>query len=332
MKRLLTSIGLMIGAALAMACGDGAAVYPNNDGIPNNCEYLNGQYFERGHFARFDNNNRRLTLVDWNTGDTVFVLATDIDAANTTVLEWSPSCQYLVTHQDGAGVFYDVVNGRQIASFPRMRGYSRRDPSVVFDQGSRFAYVEADGQTFLLNLGNGQASRMTDYVFDLLYWDFDRNQIIGLADSEVAIFDLATGAKVTSFGDLNLGRRPGMVFSPDRSWLAFHSDNRLVNVINRDSGARVDINVDYYIYDRESILAISPGNRWLAIGGWRVNVWDLQNPPGDVSTRTQHSYNFDGPANRILDIHFMDNGVIETITTGNNKSYWNMTSGEAVAQ
>lgn len=329
MKKAISLIGLIVGALLVMACGDGAAVFPNNDGIPNNCEYTTGAYYQQQHFARFDNNNNRLLLVDWNTGDTLFVLDTDIAAARTSVLEWSPSCQYLITHQDGIGVVYDVVNGRRLVSFAQMRGYHRSNPSAVFDQTNTYLTVEAGGTTYLHKLLTGETFPLAAEYFTLQYFDLVRAQLVAISDSEVAIYDMNTGMKVTSLGNLGLGGRPHMIFSPDNTTLAFTSDNRWTHVINRDTLARVDINIGYYIFGRESTMALSPDNRWLAIGAERVNVWDLQNPQPINGDRMPTTFNFPGPDALIRDIHFVDGGTLETITY-KGTTYWNMTTGEQV--
>jgi WD40 repeat protein len=330
MKKL-GSLGLIIAAVFIMACGDGGARFPNNDGIPNNCEYTTGAHYQPNHFARFDNNHRRLTLVDWNTGDTIFVLDTDIDAARTQVLEWSPSCQYLVTHQDGNGVIYDVVNARRLASFTKMRAYNRYNPSAVFDKTNTYLTVEAGGVTYLHKLLTGETFTLADHYFQLQYFDYARGQLIAIADEEVAAYDLNNGAKVVVLGDLNLGRNAHMVYSPDGTTLAFTSDNRWAHVINRDTLVRVDVNIGYYIFDNETTMAVSPDNRYLAVGANRVNVWDLQNLQPIAGDRMPTAFNFPGPEAFIQDIHFVDGSTIETVT-GSGKSYWNMTTGEQISR
>lgn len=324
MKRL-ASLGLLIAALLVMGCGDGMAVFPSNDGIPNNCEYTTGTYYQPNQFARFDNNHRRLLLVDWKTGDTIYELDTDINAARTWVLEWSPSCQYLVTHQDGTGIIYDVINGRRLVSFEHMRGYDRRNPSAVFDQTSTYLTVEAGGITYLHHLLTGETYRLTDQYFKVQFFDYDHDQLIGIGDDEVAAFSLSTGEKVASFGDLNLSRYGHVTYSPDGTTLAFTSRIRSVYVINRYSLARADVNID--LYGSEASVAISPDNRYLAVGYARVSVWDLQNLQPLTGDHTPTTFDFPGPELLVRDLHFVDGNTLETVTA-DGVSYWDMTTGE----
>ena len=161
------------------------------------------------------------------------------------------------------------------------------------------------------------------------YFDYGRAQLIGISNDEVAAYDLNSGAKISSFGDLNLGRNAHVVFSPDGTTLAFTSDIRWAFVINRDTLARVNVNIGYYYSDEETTMAISPDNRYLAIGARRVNVWDLQNLQPIEGDRMPTAFNFPGPERLIRDIHFVDGNTIETIT-GDGTSYWKMTTGEQI--
>lgn len=327
MKKYLGYIGMGVAAAFIMGCGDGRASFPNNDGIPNNCEYTAGAHYQPNQFARFDNNNHRLMLMDWNTGDDIFELDTSINAANTEVLEWSPSCQYLITHQDGNGILYDVVNGRRLAAFDGLRGYNRTDPSAVFDQTDTYLTIEAGGTTYLHKLLTGETFPLVDHYFQTQYFDYGRDELIAINAWEVAAYDLNTGAKVSSFGDLNLFRNARVAFSPDGTTLAFSSNGRWTHVFNRDTLARIDIRVGFYNADREHTLAISPDNRYLAVGASRVDVWDLENLQPIEGDWMPSAFNFPGPDTVIRDIHFVDGSTIEAITS-RGASYWNMTTGE----
>jgi hypothetical protein len=156
--------------------------------------------------------------------------------------------------------------------------------------------------------------------------------LIGISDTASVAYDLNSGAKIADFGNLNLGRNAHMVISPDETTLAFTSDNRWTHVINRDTLARTDINIGYYVYDRETHMALSQDNRFLAIGATRINVWDLQNLKPIVGDRMPTAFNFPGPDGLIQDIHFLDNNTIETVTGVSTTTRWNMTTGEPITQ
>jgi WD40 repeat protein len=324
-------LGVVIAALLVMACGDGSAHYPEEDGIPNNCEYKTGEHYQPTHFARFDNNNHRLMLVDWNTGEDIFELDTNINASRTSVLEWSPNCQYLITTQDGSGVLYDVVNGKRLAGFDKLRGYSRYNPSVVFDQTNTYFTAEAGGTTYLHKILTGETFPLVEDYFRVQFFDMTRGQLVGIGDTVTSAFDLNNGAKIADFYDLNLTRNAHMVVSPDGTTLAFTSDNRWTHVINRDTMNRIDLNMGFYSYDRETTMALSQDNRYLAIGATRVNVWDLQNLQPIVGDRMPTAFNFPGPGSFITDIHFVEGNIIET-ETYTSVSYWDMTTGEEIVR
>jgi hypothetical protein len=74
-------------------------------------------------------------------------------------------------------------------------------------------------------------------------------------------------------------------------------------------------------------MALSPDNRYLAVGATRVNVWDLQNLQPIAGDRMPTAFNFPGPDGLIQDIHFVDGNTLET-RTGSGNSYWDMTTGE----
>jgi WD40 repeat protein len=329
MIKRLGFVGLIIAALLVMACGDGGAFYPNRDGVPNNCEYTDGAYYQPNHFARFDNNNHRLLLMDWNTGESIFELDTNIDAANTSVLEWSPNCQYLITHQNGTGVFYDVINGKRLGSFEQMRGYNRDNPSVVFDATSSFVTLEAGKTTYLYNLLTGGTYPLENHYFQLEYWDMVRKQLVTISNQEAAAYDLNNGAKVISFGKLNLAARPGMIFSPDYSTLAFHSNNHHVYVINRDTLAQTDVNIGFHYRGGEQRLALSPDNRWLVSAGEPIYAWDLQNLTKDDDGYSPPIFQFYGPTSIVHHVQFVNAGTIETVTDSDT-TYWDFQTGAPV--
>lgn len=321
--RYLKLLGLLVGAFLALGCGDGRPAFPDHDGIPGNCEYKNGAYYNKYVMPRFDNNHHRLVLVDWRTRETLKVLATDMDAANTEVLSWSPDCHYFVTWQAGQANFYDVVSGAHLAHFDRARPYDYGGTAITWDATSSRVTVEAGNATYLLNLG-APAVKLTDGYFIRQYWDYARNQLVGVSKKEVASFDLNTGAKVATFGDIAGDFR--LIFSPDDSHVALYSSDRYIYVFNRDTMARTNLNTGYYIPG--SLTAFSPDNRYLVRAGWTITVWDLQDPPGDIS-RLEPMAQYNGPGAQVKSLQFIDGLTVET--KGADGTYrWNILTGKAV--
>ena len=65
------------------------------DDIPDNCENPQGVYYRQELFGRYEPQNHRLALVNWNTGADELVLATDLNAVQFQITGWSSECHYL---------------------------------------------------------------------------------------------------------------------------------------------------------------------------------------------------------------------------------------------
>src|SRR4051794_17907085 len=92
MKRLLLYATVFF-ATLAAWLGSRPAQVAAGDGIPDNCEYTRGAYYQPNIFARYEPQNSRLMLVEWSSGEDVKVVAEGL--AETRILGWSVDCRYL---------------------------------------------------------------------------------------------------------------------------------------------------------------------------------------------------------------------------------------------
>jgi len=315
-------------AVLILACGDGSMLrYPNNDRIPNNCESPNPDpaYFRREIFPRFDLNSNTLSLVNWYTGDTERVLATFDSIGGMHVLDWSPNCRYFMTIQNGDGVIWDTVTGDELVRYSEVPNFSYFSTSITWDSTTQYVTVESAGSTYLFTLANRNSIRLVEGYFIRQYWDVARGQLIGISNREVASYDLNTGAKVVTYGDVNGGRR--LAISPDGSRLAFFSDNSdrdfTLQVFNRDGSGAMQLFVGDYVSPGH--IAFSPDNRYLAIGGYMLSVWDLNNPPAQSVAR-EPMYQYEGPVGYIDSVVFINSDVVET----DDGAAWNILTGAQV--
>jgi uncharacterized protein with WD repeat len=329
---MLAKIGSLLLAIISLAllgCGDGIAHYPENDGIPNNCEYTTAEYYRPNIFARFDNNHRSVQLVDWTTGDTVYTLAQDVDAANVEILSWSPNCRYLTVRQDGNGVIYDITNGAHIGSFPHVSPFSYDSTSVTWDSTSTYVTVESGHDTILLDAATGTQVTLAPYHFRVQYWDLPHNEVITFSQQGVKAYDLSSGAIVAKFEGIQITNQLLLNFSPDHSLIAFYlggNDSNVVSVWNRDSMTHIDINTGYYVYP---VVAFSADNRYLAMGGFTLSIWDLQNPPQDAKTHAPLFQYTNTPTHYINNLRFIDDSTIE-ITDDGHVLNWNFVTGKQV--
>jgi hypothetical protein len=66
--RKLLFIALLMSAILILLFTTRQATIAAGDGIPDNCEYNRGTYYQPNLFPRYEPQNTRLVLVDWATG------------------------------------------------------------------------------------------------------------------------------------------------------------------------------------------------------------------------------------------------------------------------
>ncbi|MDX1994764.1 MAG: WD40 repeat domain-containing protein [bacterium] len=321
-------------AAFIMACGSGDMVrYPNEDGIPNNCESPTPDpaYYRPEIFPRFDLNSNTLSLVNWSTGETEAVLATYDSIAHMQVLDWSPNCRYFMTLQGGDGVIWDTVSGQELVRYSDVPNFTNFSTSITWDPNSRYITVESGGDTYLLDLQTRANHRLTDHYFIRQYWDVARGLLFTISEREVAAYDLNTGAKVVTYAGLDGSWR--FVQSQDGSKVAFYQDNMrfrddafTLHVFNRDGSGHVEFYIGDYVLPGR--IAFSPDNRYVALGGYMLSVWDLQNPPTQTTER-EPLYEYAGPGAYIETVRWAESGVIET-TSSEGTMRWNLTDGGRV--
>src|SRR5687767_14721581 len=101
-----------------------SAVHGQDDGIPGNCPYTRGVFYQQNLFPRFE--GRRAALIDWSTGAEVREIATGLPGGQFESGKWSPECRYVsgsLGNLDERGVMmwdtyvWDAVNGGQVVLF-----------------------------------------------------------------------------------------------------------------------------------------------------------------------------------------------------------------------
>lgn len=185
-------IVLLLVAAIAQA-----------DDIPANCETGSTPNI----FARYEPQNSRLLLVDWNTGADVLLLAGDLP--ETRILGWSLDCRYLATAVGTLDsmdtVVWDVQQVTRVGSVPD----ARQQPHHVTWGPHNFLVVETRNGAVLWNVAANTQTILTTAFntftarnFSRLRWDADNRQVIGdLATGGREVYSLDTGEQVEVAAD-----------------------------------------------------------------------------------------------------------------------------------
>lgn len=185
------------------------------DGIPDNCEYPYAEYYHANVFPRYEPQNRRLVLVDWNNGAVLGVLGSDL--GDTIIRGWSANCRYLaVATGDAASrdtVVYDTVEMRLVGRVPD----ARIIPHPISWGPHEFLVVEGRAGAVLWNVPQNIQyhldvgfSEITNRNFSRLRWDADHYQLTAnFSDGGRAVYDLRTGqptiAVVSRPGEIVIG-------------------------------------------------------------------------------------------------------------------------------
>ena len=185
----------LIAASLAgFALIAAPAAAQDDNGIPGDCPYTDGAYYQPGVFPRYEFNNRRIVLVSWTTGEDVREIDTSLDAGGFHVLGWSADCRYLAV---GLGapdsidtVIYDTITPQRMGTIPDAHGI----PHTVTWGPGNYAVVETRGGAVLWHVPAGTQITLTDSYntttarnFSRLRWDAENSQLIA---------NLAVGGRV----------------------------------------------------------------------------------------------------------------------------------------
>ncbi len=170
-----------------------------NDGIPDNCENIYGEHYRPNLFPRYEPQNSRLVLVDWESGNDMLEL--DVNLPDTIISGWSVDCRYLAvasgTNESRATRVYDTLTGGYIGNVPDARGTSHR-----IEWGpDGFLVVETRNGGILWNVPQNiqyqydTGFNTTSYRnFSQLRWDVEQQLLIAnLAVGGRFIIDLNTG-------------------------------------------------------------------------------------------------------------------------------------------
>ncbi len=281
------------------------------------CPYPDGKSYQSQTFPRFEQDTGRLVVVSWTTAKVVQVV--DQALQDVAFFGWSPDCRYLdarISYANGqsyAFAVWDMVHFRRVATFPPAY------PTwwnLQWDPSSNYAVLAGGGGLFLLNIQaqtqlklDNVSCALLDYYFDVpggqllavkgVTEDRDCTYIGGprpQSSHQVTAYSLQTGQVIRQYGDPNaMDLLTYFSVSPDRSKLALYTlyrttpvDGGYLAVVERSSGAITELNAQSSIIGKP---IFSPDNRYLAVAGYSLRVWDLQSLAPVVKDR-QPKYHF----------------------------------------
>jgi WD40 repeat protein len=190
---------LRLSLLILMVLVIGGMVLAQGDGIPDNCEAVPEHANE---IIRYEPQNRRLVLVDWNTAQDIRVVASDLD--NTLLLGWSISCRYIAgavgSSESMDTVVWDVQTGERMGSVPD----AHNQPHHITWGPNDYLVTETRNAAILWHVPTYQQTTLTTHFdpvtvrnFSRLRWDATNAQLIAnIAGSGRVVYDLTTGQEV----------------------------------------------------------------------------------------------------------------------------------------
>ena len=241
-----------------------------NDGIPDNCEYTRGAYYQPNVFARYEPQNSRLMLVDWSSGEDVKVVAEGL--ADTRILGWSVDCRYLAGSVGKPESMDTVVWDVTSATVMGKVADAHLKPHPITWGPDDYLMVETRDGAILWNVpANTQIhldtgfNTTTSRNFSRLRWDAVHHQVTAnLAVGGRVVYDLTNGQIVPAAANVD-------------QW-STHLSGKTVTIAGKiydcDSHDGSDINL-YYTPDHNIELSLTINyysNETLAVLDANVNL------------------------------------------------------------
>lgn len=328
-------------AAAAVAVSVVAGVYAQEDAtavLRDVCPHTDGEHYQAGVFPRYEYRNQRLVLVSWNTGKLVQEVETSLQTSRLNIMNWSPDCRYLSAALEVNGKtiinIWDVVKAEVVSEFA--------NAGVRWSPDSQQAIISNREGLVLWNLADNSQTDLMPFSGDdfISQWDNERGEVWILPYSHyysadgVTVFDRSSGQQVGYYdnpaGDSS---QVGFTLAAEGSRVIVytmrsgHGGEAGVTVWERGTEQHIDLNAGTDGSDYQARIALSPDNRYLAIGGNNLRVWDLVNLPAALADRKPVIYS--GPEVTINEVRFVNDGLLETVSS-NGTQQWDVATGDEV--
>jgi hypothetical protein len=227
---------------------------------------------------------------------------------------------------------------------------------VPFSRDFRSLGGRGEGELWFSSSGESislEDMQDTDYLvpratFVQVYWDDARNWLWSSSSAGVVAFDLSSGSQV-----LDLRNPPWIeeYWQVPQSRFTFSEDGTkvvLYTIAEHGSGGAAaltvwdltsmtgtpvymgDIAGAYITGGDRHPIALSPDNRYLAVGYDALRIWDLTSLPAAYEDRLP-IYRHGGPDSIIASVRFLNDSIIET-TSNDGVQLWDLHTGVYVPQ
>lgn len=286
------------------------------------------------------------------------------------LMNLSPECRYVIAvfkvstapEDERLFVGWDITVGNKMFEYIRPRITNNQIPvfhwnsdesevlvgaSHVTYKGDSFPIATYPFHLWKLNTGESYVLRCDgDYCLDPFFrhaiWDDHHNWVWSTGPTGAVAFDRNSGLVVDSYpnppwdgGHYDFMYGHSIIFSDDMSHIIVYFDS------NSAAGLTVwDINQHraYPVYVANFLggdIALSPNNRYLAVGYLAIRVWDLHNLESAYEDRLP-IYRHEGPLPNhysylgdINELRFINNSIIETRVL-REIQLWDLHTGELI--
>lgn len=303
-------------------------------------------------FVRYEARNRRLILVDNQTGDMIREIETSLDLHRFRDVQWSPGCRYLLAQADHDTVVWDL--NRNVRLHTQNEIFYK---NVYWHPNGERLLLETNRGTYLWHLANNSPILLTftgdgvnrsfrsPYFKWQVEWDDSSNQVLIVPQyagkGVVIAYHQETGEQLAFFHNNKAVTPVKFAFSESKSHIIVFSSGeetynfnyRGATIWDRATGSSLTLSLGTLAPTLSSQIALSPNGRYLAVGRHDVlRVWDLQALP-EISYESVPTYKlvFSDRTSNILKVRFTDDDTVETTHFDNTIWHWDFQTGELVS-
>ncbi|KAB2863623.1 MAG: hypothetical protein F9K46_05610 [Anaerolineae bacterium] len=306
MKRLLITFLAILCALSNLPTADLAHAEPSR--TLNPCDFPSGPFAGQTIFVRQNEVIGELSLVSYNTGETVQIIESGPNTPQYDMRGWSSDCRYLIATMGVWGeqttIAWDVVENRRvgtIATQGQQYGYLNWSPAhdyrllVESLSGAWLWHLPSNSQALLTLYSDSRGNNFALHGLSSRSWDLTRNQLLVVTldptRDGVTAYDIGSGQEVAFYGiapptDILVQFR---LFDDGRHVLVFANNNPISELnqlimFGRATGSALPL-AGHVLSSVNPSAIFSTTGRYLIVKTWELYVWDLQNLDANIPHR-----------------------------------------------
>lgn len=291
------------------------------------------------------------------------------------LMDLSPQCRYVIAmfkvstapEDERLFIAWDILTGSRIFEYIRPRITQNQIPVIHWNEDESEVLVGAShvtragdafpiatypfhlwkistGESYVLDCNAGYC--LEPFIRSAI-WDDYHNWVWSTGATGAVAFDRNSGLVVNSYpnppwdgGHFDFMYGHHILFSDDMSHvIVYFSANSAAGLtvwdINQHRAYPVFVE-NYLGKGNSKKIALSPDNRYLAVGHFAIRVWDLHNLEPAYEDRLP-IYRHEGPVpisgifgGEITQLRFINNSIIQTTANGSEIQYWDLHTGELI--